>query len=98
MFESDNFVVFPSLGQIVEGYLLIAPKKHYIGVSGIPKELYPELEEVCKKVRNKLSEVYCVPLFFEHGPHKESKGGCCIDHAHIHAVPVKTDSHRYGSL
>jgi len=92
LYESDNFVVFPSLGQIVEGYLLITPKKHYIAIGEIPSELYPELDFVCKKVRKVISDNYEKPIFFEHGPiSSEKRAGCCIEHAHFHAVPVKVD-------
>lgn len=92
LFETENFLVFPAIGQIVEGYLLIAPKKHYLGMGSIPKELYVELELVVKKVRSVLTENYSVPLFFEHGPASQvQKGGCCIQHAHFHAVPVQME-------
>jgi len=92
VYETNNFVVFPSLGQIVEGYLIIAPKNHYICIGGIPEELYSELEDMQQKVRKILEESYTTPLFFEHGPVSSSrKGGSCIDHAHFHAVPVKLD-------
>ncbi len=92
LFESKNFVVFPSLGQIVEGYLLIAPKKHFISMGGIPANLYPELERVRKKVKKVLTKHYGAALFFEHGPISQTKkGGCCVEHAHFHAVPAKMD-------
>lgn len=92
LFESDNFVVFPSLGQIVEGYLLITSKKHYIGIGNVPSGQYPELDSICQRVRRVLTDAYETPLFFEHGSISQTrKGGCCIDHAHIHAVPVKVD-------
>lgn len=92
LFESENFLVFPSLGQIVEGYLLISSKEHYIGIGEVPMQLHQELENVQEKVRNILTENYGTPLFFEHGPVSRSKrGGCCIEHAHIHAVPVQMD-------
>ena len=92
LFESKNFIVFPSLSQIVEGYLLIATKKHYIGLGEIPKELVPELEEVKNKVKEVLSKFYTIPIFFEHGPVSQNKkGGCCIEHAHLHSVPINVD-------
>ena len=92
IFESPNFLVFPSLGQIVEGYLLIAPKTHYINIKSLPKELLSELDRVKKLVRDILLENYRVPIFFEHGPvSKIKRGGCCIEHAHIHAVPLKAN-------
>jgi len=92
LLETDNFVVFPTLGQIVEGYLLIAPKKHYLAIGEIPRANYKELEEVQGKVKTILSETYGSPLFFEHGAtSRKKRGGCCIEHAHIHAVPVQVE-------
>ena len=92
LYETKNFIVFPTVGQIVEGYLLIASKKHFLGMGQIPKRQYSELNFICKKVRNILTEEYTSPLFFEHGVISEvKKGGCCITHAHFHAIPVKID-------
>lgn len=92
LFQSDNFYVFPSLGQIVEGYLLISPKEHYISIAQLPDKLYNELEEVQEKTIKILVREYQEPIFFEHGPISErEKGGCCIAHAHLHAVPAKAD-------
>jgi len=92
LFESSNFVVFPSLGQIVEGYLIIATKNHYIGLGEIPTELVGELGKIKNKVKEVLSRFYVAPIFFEHGTVSENKkGGCCIEHAHLHAIPVSVD-------
>ncbi len=92
LYESDNFIVFPALGQIVEGYLLIVSKKHYISMGQVPSGLYSELDSVCRKVREVLSDNYEIPLFFEHGAVSQiKKGGCCIEHAHLHAVPIEVD-------
>ncbi len=92
LYCSDNFYVTPSLGQIVEGYLLICSKKHFVSFSAMPKELFAEFEEIKQKVKKILSENYTCPIFFEHGPIDETKlSGCCINHAHLHAVPVKFD-------
>ncbi len=92
LYETENFFVFPSLGQIVEGYLLIAPKKHYLSIAQIPEELYPELVKIQKKVEEILTRNYSKPLFFEHGPLSETeKGGCCITHAHLHCVPANVN-------
>lgn len=92
IFETENFWVAPALGQIVEGYLLICTKKCFIGLSEIPRKLFGELENVQSKVRDILAKYYVKPIFFEHGivaSHK--KGGCCIDHTHLHAVPFAAD-------
>jgi len=92
IFESANFFVVPSLGQIVEGYLLICSKEHFIGLGQLPKKLLDELRVVQTKTKDVLSGQYTNPIFFEHGPTSSTKkGGCCIEHAHLHAVPVNID-------
>ncbi len=92
LYETDNFMVFPALGQIVEGYLLIVPKEHYLNMGSLPIEMYSELESIKEKVQNILQEVYEMPVIFEHGPVSSTRrGGCCIDHAHFHVVPVNVD-------
>lgn len=89
LYDSGNFMVFPSLGQIVEGYLLIATKAHYTALGQMPQELLSELESVQQRVKEVLSANYAVPLFFEHGTISETiRGGTSVDHAHMHAVPT----------
>lgn len=89
IYSTENFVVFPSLGQIVEGYLLISPKKHYISLAQMPNSFYDELTNLQEKVKEILTKNYSKPIFFEHGPFsRKEKAGCCIEHAHLHAVPT----------
>ena len=54
----------------------------------------PLIEESIKKTREILSKKYnCKVVFFEHGAGDDTakKAGCCVAHAHIHAVPVPSD-------
>ena len=90
LFETENFVVFPTVGQIVEGYLLIMPKTHVSAISNLDSKLLDELEYVYSQVRSILKEHYAEPIFFEHGVCRSEYqfNGCCVDHAHIHAVPA----------
>jgi diadenosine tetraphosphate (Ap4A) HIT family hydrolase len=85
--SSKNFRVIPSLGQIVEGYLLIVPVKHYTAMADMPPELHDDLLRLCLRVRSSLSQVYGPALFFEHGVRGTKAGGCGVEHAHLHAVP-----------
>lgn len=92
LYQTESLFVAPSIGQIVEGYLLICSKKHYISLGSFPENLFSELEKTQKLVKKVLSENYIAPIFFEHGPASAiKKGGCCIEHAHLHAVPVDVD-------
>jgi ATP adenylyltransferase len=96
VWESENFAVVASLGQIVEGYLLILSKAHYPSMSHVPSEFFDELNEIYGKTRSLLSETYADPFIFEHGPMPLGQtlispaigGGSCVDHAHFHFVPV----------
>lgn len=90
--ETENFVVLPTIGQIVEGYLLIVSKQHYLSFGHIPAQCFREFMNLKEETRQVLSEVYTSPIFFEHGPISESKrGGCCVEHAHLHVVPARID-------
>ena len=93
LFETENFAVFPTVGQIVEGYLLIMPKTHVTSIASLDDHLLEELEYVYKEVRSILKNNYSEPIFFEHGVcRSEYKfNGCCVDHAHIHAVPASVN-------
>jgi diadenosine tetraphosphate (Ap4A) HIT family hydrolase len=93
--ETKNFVVLPTIGQIVEGYLLIVPKEHFSCIGALSAELFDELREIknlCRTALNKAYNSKCI--FYEHGTVGktfEKRAGCCTDHAHLHAVPVEVD-------
>ena len=90
--ESRSFLVIPSLGALVEGWLLIVPKSHCVSFAAVPIQLMDELDAlkraVCESLRDEFGEVWT----FEHGPAAEKRTcGCGVDHAHLHAVPLAFD-------
>ena len=90
LYETDNFFVAPTLGQIdIEGYLLILSKECDRGIGDIPEKLYKELEEVIETTRKVIKSEYGLnSRLFEHGPKICSiRGGGCLDHAHLHVIP-----------
>lgn len=90
--ESEHFVVVPTLGMLVPGWLLIVTKAHYLNMAVLPSAYYSELEDVKIVVRHELSSKFGPTVFFEHGPACPGKPvGCGIDHAHWHAVPLSFD-------
>jgi ATP adenylyltransferase len=88
--ETDNFVVTPTVGALVEGWVLIISKRHVPAMGALTtKELY-ELRELHAKIRGLVESVYGSAVTFEHGPAREGTGfGCGIDHAHFHIVPLQ---------
>jgi len=93
LFESDNFYVKPALGHFIEGYCLIVTKDHLVTMAELESEECIELENVLRELRRRLSTLYgrasCV---FEHGAACPTyRAGACIDHAHIHVLPIRCD-------
>jgi len=86
--ETPNFRVFPTLGQIAEGYLLIVPKEHYACVGSMPEPVLDEMIELKDEVDKRLTGAYQKPIYFEHGVI-----GQTVLHAHMHAVPCEHDAH-----
>ncbi len=94
LYESENFFVVPSIGQMgIEGYVLLCSKEHYLGMGNIPEEHISELELILDKTKRVISEIYnSEVLVFEHGPRLGChKGGGCLDHGHLHIVPIFVD-------
>lgn len=100
IFETEHFAVIASLGQIVEGYLLVLSKDHYPSIAHVPLTLYEELSLVYLRAKRVLSRCYSAPFIFEHGPMPEKEphgellcsGGACVEHAHLHFIPLPVSS------
>lgn len=88
LLSSENFRVFPSLGQLLEGHLLIAPLVHYTALAEMPIDLVSEFLHTWRHVRTVVSQVYGPCICFEHGARGPLNGGCGIYHAHLHATPL----------
>lgn len=86
LYETENFYVTPTLGQITPGYLLIIPKGHYSCLGDLPPSMQQELTALKEKVGEELTRKYQKPIFFEHGI-----CGQTVRHAHLHCVPANVD-------
>lgn len=89
LFESDNFVVVPTRGAIVEGWLLVVSKEHVLCMGALARGIHRELCEIVEHTSSVFEQAYGRPTVFEHGPSKTGLGiGCGVDHAHLHLVPL----------
>lgn len=92
LLETKHFIVVPSIGAIVEGWLLIAPKEKALCFGAIEPILKIEFLELKERVQLSLTKTYGPVAIFEHGPSQtKSKVGCGVDHAHLHLVPTSTN-------
>jgi len=91
--ESENFYAKAALGHFVFGYTLIISKEHFPSFACVPEHLFPELEAFRNHVLDKLHNLCQHPItIMEHGAlNRCQRGGACIDHAHLHLMPLAAD-------
>jgi diadenosine tetraphosphate (Ap4A) HIT family hydrolase len=87
VYEQNNFVAMPTLGQLFKGSLLIFPKEHVERMADLPITELKNLISFVSKIE-RASKSLGTPLLFEHGAKCESNAGCGIYHAHFHLVPL----------
>ena len=93
VYESENFIVLPTVGEFIKGYLLIIPKEHIMSLAELPSELKDEFLEVYNDVITMLKLTYDIDEFlvWENGTGNGGLGKAksSIVHAHVHVAPSK---------
>ena len=93
LFTTKTFLVFPSVGALTAGHLLIIPRDHITAMAYLNNDQLFELAGVIEEVGALLYKIYKTPpIAMEHGVINElTSTGACVDHAHIHIMPLKFD-------
>jgi inosine/xanthosine triphosphate pyrophosphatase family protein/diadenosine tetraphosphate (Ap4A) HIT family hydrolase len=91
LYEDDDFVVMPPLGQFIEGGLLVLSRQHFPSFAYLPPDKLERVGHLLTVIRRELAALYgTAPVIFEHGSAPQrSKGVCCVDHAHFNIFPAK---------
>ena len=99
VYEDEDFVVMPPLGEFMEGGLLLLTRQHILSLAHLRPEAFERLERLLVVIREAVRSRWGVaPLVFEHGPAPEwSKGVCCVDHAHLNIFPATVQVHPHLS-
>ncbi len=93
VYENEHFVALPSLGALVDFWILIVPKRPMPSISEVTDIERYSLVEIRDKVRGRASTV-CgdAGLFeFEHGGRMGGIVSCGVDQAHLHMVALPFD-------
>jgi len=94
VYQTSNFIVIPTLGSLIEGWLLIVPKVFYLNFSQLPEALMDEANDIIHHLQEHFLPLFEAPnaVVFEHGPGNiQSTAGCGVDYAHLHWVPTEFD-------
>lgn len=92
LLESENFVVLPSKGSLVPGWLLVVPKAHQLSLAACSSSQATELESIIALCAHAVERTFGPATMFEHGAVNEGTSwGCGIDHAHAHVLHLPFD-------
>lgn len=89
--ETTKYVVLPTLGSLVPGWLLVVPRRRMANLSMLTAAETSELESVIATLLP-AQQVWQATVFsFEHGGAPGSPLSCGVDQAHLHLVPLSFD-------
>ena len=92
LFECESFVALPSVGALVEGWLLVVPKSPALSIGTLSLGDRMQLIEFVRSVVPQLEARFGSVAAFEHGPSASNCAiGCGVDYAHLHLVPTDCD-------
>ena len=91
LFISDLFVVMPTLGCLVPGWLLVVPRRPMANLSNLNNYERKCLQKLIAAVRLRLSHQGKEAFYFEHGSVPGSPASCGVDQAHLHIAPLPFD-------
>lgn len=97
--EWPGFVLFPSIGALTVGHVILCPRLHVRSMSDLPNALEQSLSDVTRAVRELVSSNFGLPVHaFEHGNATAGQRVVCtVDHAHLHFIPADVSIERYLS-
>ena len=92
--RTPNFIVAPTIGALVPGWMLVVSTTHYVSAGALPHDALVELRDTIDMVASAMRSADKTAAIFEHGPICENTVvGCGIDHCHVHIVPLEFDLH-----
>jgi diadenosine tetraphosphate (Ap4A) HIT family hydrolase len=80
--ETPNFLLVADHAPLVEGHILIIPKRHYACYGEVPSRFDAELFSLKCEVQRFFTHSYAPVVFWEHGIFKQT-----VFHAHLHCFP-----------
>jgi diadenosine tetraphosphate (Ap4A) HIT family hydrolase len=86
--SSPDARLLPALGMLVPGYLLITSREHLLSMAVLGADRLGEVLAWTTALTSALAPTFGDYLIFEHGSCAAGSGGACVDHAHMHLVPL----------
>lgn len=97
IYETENFRVIPTIGALVDGYVLIVTKEHINSLSQLNDKQKEEYKNLVIKVSKTFEKIYGKkPILFEHGTPEitNSMSANSVIHAHSHIVNFEFENEK----
>lgn len=94
IWENDAWIVVPTLGAFIGGYVLLVAKRHSRSGYYCDNEERTLLNLAIKCMSDAFQDIYGdeYAYVFEHGSVGERyRSACCVDHTHLHMFPTNVD-------
>jgi diadenosine tetraphosphate (Ap4A) HIT family hydrolase len=90
LFRDALVSVVPDLSPLCPGHLLAASRRHVLSMAELGPSALERIGSTLTTLCAALAPEFGDYFFFEHGtPPGESTRGACIDHAHVHMLPLE---------
>ena len=88
VYKDEHVFVTPDIAPVIKGHFLIVSERHIDSFSNGNKDIFESLIKAEEYLKTEIYKSESV-LFFEHGAVIPHTAGGCIDHAHMHAIPLR---------
>jgi diadenosine tetraphosphate (Ap4A) HIT family hydrolase len=91
LFSNGLVHVLPDLSPLCPGHLLTVARRHVLSMAGLGSVALADVASTVSMLCTDLSPEFGDYFLFEHGtPPDGSSHGACLDHAHIHMLPMES--------
>jgi diadenosine tetraphosphate (Ap4A) HIT family hydrolase len=90
LFRDRLISVLPDLSPLCPGHMLAAARQHVLSMAELGPVALERIAAVLTRLSVTLAPEFGDYFVFEHGtPPREGTGGACIEHAHVHLLPLE---------
>ena len=89
--ESFHACVWPSISPLRAGHLLVVPRSHVTSIAQLDASELVDTLRLLDGAAARLAARWGAVGVFEHGVGAGCAGGCGVDHAHAHVLPLGAD-------
>jgi len=96
IYQDDNLFITPDIAPLVKGHFLIVTHKHLLSFAEATNSIIESVNKAKMFLKHKVFKQENV-FFFEHGAVNGTVNCDCVDHAHIHALPISLEINNIDS-